>query len=322
MVQVSVVVPARNEQARLEACLDSLLRQDYPNGYEVIVVDDHSTDGTAAVAARFGVTVLQLADDSAGGAAARNAGVEHARGNVVAFTDADCRPAQDWLRHLLVPFQDPGVGVCGGEVVGRGGSIVARYVEAAGIFRLESRMRAQPWPILVTANVAYRKTVFQVLGLFDASLGGAADMEMSWRVAQDGCFRVVACPTAVVSHLHPSTVGGLYQQWYSYGAGRARLVASLQHRGGLVREGLRQSCLALVSCALALLRAAWRFVRQPKKGGGQLVFPFLDAVRAVAFAAGYWQGARGRMPSGSWRERAAGMAPKPAKAACKPQGRG
>lgn len=322
MVQVSVIVPARNEQARLEACLESLLHQDYRGGYEVIVVDDHSTDGTAAVAARFGITVLRLADGNAGGAAGRNAGVEHARGEVVAFTDADCRPAQNWLQHLMAPFQDPVVGVCGGEIVGLGNSMVARYVEAAGIFRLDSRMRAKPWPILVTANVAYRKTVFEALGPFDASLRGAADMEMSWRVAQDGRFRVVGCPTAVVYHLHPSTVGEAYQQWCGYGAGRARLVARVQDRGVLLREGLRQSCLALASCVLALLRAAWRFLRRSQNGGEQLVFPFLDAVRAVAFAAGYWQGARGRMPSGSWRERSAGRAPRPAEVASKLRARG
>lgn len=322
MVQVSVVVPARNEQTRLRACLESLLHQDYPGDYEVIVVDDHSTDGTAAVAARCGVTVLRLADGSAGSAAACNAGVEHARGEVVAFTDADCRPAQNWLQHLMAAFQDPVVGVCGGEVVGLGDSMVARYVEAAGIFRLQSRMRAQPWPILVTANVAYRKTVFEALGPFDASLRSVEDMEMSWRVAQDGRFRVVGCPTAVVYHLHPSTVGGLYQQWSAYGAGRARLATKKGGLGLLLREGLRQSCLALASCLLAPTRAVWRWVRHPREEAGQVLFPFLDAVRAVAFAAGYWQGAGGHMPSGTWRERAAGRAPRPGEAASKLRARG
>jgi cellulose synthase/poly-beta-1,6-N-acetylglucosamine synthase-like glycosyltransferase len=306
VVKVSVVVPARNEEARIGACLDSLLRQDYPrDAYEVIVVDDASTDRTAEVAADFGVRVLRCGGaPSSSGTAARNVGVACARGEVVAFTDADCVAEPDWLRKLVAPFRDLTVGVCGGDVVGAGGSLVTRYLERSGAFRLESLWRAQPWPIFVTANVAYRKTVFQVLGGFDPSLNAASDLEMTWRVARDGRFRLVCCPGAVVYHQHPATVRGLYEQWRGYGAGRARVVAKLWGSAAARKDGWRQGGVALSASVLSPLRVVRRLAAVGREERGYPVFPFLDAVRAVAFATGYWVATSGWSPGGSWRERA------------------
>jgi GT2 family glycosyltransferase len=306
VVEVSVVVPARNEAPRIQACLRSLLAQDYAReAYEVIVVDDASTDRTSEVAASFGVRVLRCRGASfSGGAAARNLGVACARGEVVAFTDADCVAEPDWLRKLVASFKDLTVGVCGGDVIGVGESLVARSLEQSGAFRLESLCRAQPWPILVTANVAYRKTVFHVLGGFDPSLREASDLEMTWRVARDGRFRLVCCPEAVVYHQHPATVRGLYEQWRGYGAGRARVVAKLGGRAAVLREGLHQGGVAFSASVASPLRVLRRLAAVGRGERGYPVFPFLDAVRAVAFATGYWVATLGWSPGGSWRERA------------------
>ncbi len=306
MVSVSVVVPARNERPRIHECLRSLMGQDYERDrYEVIVVDDGSTDRTAEVAASYGVTLLRLPGPSpAGGAIARNWGVARARGEIIAFTDADCVPARDWLRKLVGPFRDETVGACAGDVIGSGDSLVARYVERTGAFRLESFRRVRPWPIFVTANVAYRRKVFEVLGGFDPFLRGAADLEMTWRVARDGRLRLVCCPDAVVYHRHPATVRGLYEQWRGYGAGRARVVAKMG--GAVLNEGFRQSGLALRSGLLVPFRALRRLAAVGQEGWEEAVSPFLDAVRAVGFATGYWRAAFGRSPEGSWRERGGG----------------
>jgi hypothetical protein len=302
VVRVSVVVPARNEEPRIGECLRALLAQDYPRElYEVIVVDDGSEDCTAEVAAGLGLKVLR--QPPLGGAAARNLGVAHARGEVVAFTDADCVADRSWLRHLVAAFQDPRVAVSTGEVVGECRSAVARYVEDAGTFRLAHRWRAHPWPAFVTANVAYRKAVFDSLGGFNPALRGASDLEMGWRVAEDGRFCLASCPGAVVRHAHPTTARGLYEQWRGYGAGRCRLVTQRLGPRAAVAEGGRQSLAALCSVLLALPRSLLRLPwpgRRARAGG-----PLLDAVRAVAFAAGYWSGYRGRPPDGSWRDRAA-----------------
>ena len=306
MVEVSVVVPARNEAPRIQACLRSLLAQDCAReAYKVIVVDDASTDRTSEVAASFGVRVLRCRGaSSSGGAAARNLGVACARGEVVAFTDADCVAEPDWLRKLVASFKDLTVGVCGGDVIGVGESLVARSLERSGAFRLESLCRAQPWPIFVTANVAYRKTVFHVLGGFDPSLREASDLEMTWRVARDGRFRLVCCPEAVVYHQHPATVRGLYEQWRGYGAGRARVVAKLWGRPAAYREGVTQGVRAVAALGLLSLRVLKRGLEPGGTRWPRVAYPFLDVARAAGFAAGYWAALRGRPPQESWRERA------------------
>src|SRR5438874_11533006 len=96
-VRVTVVVPARNAEATLGRTLDAIASQCLDEPWETIVVDDGSSDGTVAIAERApgGVTLLRA--DAAGPAAARNRGAEAARGEVLAFTDADCFPAPGWL---------------------------------------------------------------------------------------------------------------------------------------------------------------------------------------------------------------------------------
>lgn len=310
-MRVSVVVPARNEELRIGRCVRALLAQDYPREqYEVIVVDDGSQDRTADVAAGFGVAVLR--QPPSGGAAARNLGVAHARGEVVAFTDADCVPVRDWLRELVAPFQDPSVAASGGDVVGEPVSWIARYIEAAGYFRLERRWHAHPWPIFVTANVAYRKAVFEALGGFDPELRGASDLEMTWRVARDGRFRLVPRPQALVWHAHPTSVRALYEQWRGYGAGGPPLIARLWGPRAVAADAWRQVARAGLSLALAVPRLLGRAAR--RRRGEEAAYPLLDVVRSVAYAAGYWSAWRGRPPDEAWRDRVA--------ASCGPVGPG
>jgi len=111
--RVSVVVPVRNGAPKLARCLQALLTQTLQPS-EILVVDAHySTDPTREVARRFPVTVVYEDYGTVGGA--RQVGVEHARGDYVAFTDADCIPGNDWLENLIREFADGIVGVGGGS---------------------------------------------------------------------------------------------------------------------------------------------------------------------------------------------------------------
>src|SRR4029079_12716421 len=109
--RISVVVCSYNGEATLWRCLDALAQLDYPD-YEVIVVDDGSTDRTAEIAAEFDVRLIRT--DNEGLSAARNTGIEAATGEIVAFTDDDAWPDRDWLRYLAHGF------ACG-DHVGIGG---------------------------------------------------------------------------------------------------------------------------------------------------------------------------------------------------------
>jgi glycosyltransferase involved in cell wall biosynthesis len=101
-VRISVVVPAYNEEMYLADTLSSLLRQSFPLPYEVIVVDNNSTDGTARLAQSFGVTVLK--EPQPGVCAARQAGTAVARGDIVISTDADTVHPRDWLSRIDAAF--------------------------------------------------------------------------------------------------------------------------------------------------------------------------------------------------------------------------
>jgi len=103
-LRFSVVVPAYNESAYLGETLEALLAQDFPGRYEVIVVDNNSTDDTAAVAAGYGVRVVHEGDR--GVCAARQAGSSLARGDIIVSTDADTLQPRDWLRTIDARFAE------------------------------------------------------------------------------------------------------------------------------------------------------------------------------------------------------------------------
>ena len=105
-MRVSVVVPARNEERFLPACLEALRRQTLGD-FELIVVDSASSDRTGEIARAFGARVIRL--EKPGVSRARQAGFEAAKGDVIASTDADTIVPPDWLERLTAPFSDPQV---------------------------------------------------------------------------------------------------------------------------------------------------------------------------------------------------------------------
>ena len=106
-MKISVVIPAYNEQQYIGACLDALQHQTRPAD-EIIVVDNNSSDTTAAIASSYRLVRL-LKEQNQGMAYARNAGYTAARGDIIARTDADCRPPPDWLATIEKRFSDVGV---------------------------------------------------------------------------------------------------------------------------------------------------------------------------------------------------------------------
>jgi glycosyltransferase involved in cell wall biosynthesis len=105
---VSIIIPTFNGSSRIIHCLDALLQQIGPTDYEILVVDDGSTDNTAEVAGRFSRVKL-IRQSNAGPAAARNRGVQESCGTIILFTDDDCIPERTWLGAMLAPFANPEV---------------------------------------------------------------------------------------------------------------------------------------------------------------------------------------------------------------------
>ncbi len=108
---VSVVVPFFNSERHLAACIESLLGQDDVGGpFEIILIDNGSTDGSASIVERYRELIV-LDEPTPGAYAARNTGIRRARAPLIAFTDADCVVAGDWLRSLRDGMQDPTIAI-------------------------------------------------------------------------------------------------------------------------------------------------------------------------------------------------------------------
>lgn len=209
-LRASVIIPAYNAEDVLPRCLRALEHQTIPQDqYEVIVIDDGSTDRTAELAREGGARVLKV--NHVGPAAARNAGAELARSDVIVFTDADCEPAPDFLERILEPFDAPVVSGARGVYRTQQKSLVARFVQLEYEERYQriARVEAEEGTVdaLDTSYAAYRRDVFLDAGGFDIRFLHAAveDHELSFRLAHDGhVFRFA--PAAAVYHWHVDSI--------------------------------------------------------------------------------------------------------------------
>ena len=124
---LAVVVPAHNAADTITGCVAALRQQRYEGPVAIIVVDDGSTDDTAALARAAGATVITTPRGRP--AAARNVGARAAEANIICFTDADCVPRPDWLNEISAPLADPAVVAAKGTYATRQRSLVARFVQ-------------------------------------------------------------------------------------------------------------------------------------------------------------------------------------------------
>lgn len=194
VLAVSVVIAARDAAATLPAALEALAAQERVPAFEVLVVDDGSTDATAVIAAAHPVVTALLTGEGEGPGAARNAGVAAARAPVVAFTDADCAPAPGWLAAGLTALAE-------------GADVVQGRVEPAGPSGPWDRTVsvAGPSPLYETANLFVDAELFRTAGGFEPWLRPrrskelAEDVWLGWRLRRRGA-RVAYAPNARVHH--------------------------------------------------------------------------------------------------------------------------
>lgn len=192
--KATVVVGTYNRINYLKKCLDSLLRLDFSE-YEIIIVNDGSADGTKEFLDSLHNDRIKVFhhEHNRGASIARNTGIEHAQGNIIVFTDDDCVVDKNWLKELLYGFTDESIGLVIGQIF-----YINKHYHGYFPERLVSNKDAK-WPM--TANVAYRKKVFEVCGGFDERFFyyNNEDSEMAIRAVSKG-FSFKRSPQAVVYH--------------------------------------------------------------------------------------------------------------------------
>ena len=234
---VSVVVAARNEEGTITRCLQSLLGQTYPaDAYEIIVVDDHSTDRTAAIVTEMAaaappmpIILLSLGERSAssGKPSAIAQGVRQARGEVILCTDADCVLPRGWIRSMAGQF-GPGVAFVAGPVLEAPvGSFLSRIqgLEFLGLITTAAGLIGAQKPIICNgANIAYRKSAFEAVDGYGDGHGSCDDETLMQRIAmrEVGSISFNKDPEAVVLTSTPRSIREFWRQRTRWAAKRGR----------------------------------------------------------------------------------------------------
>uniref|UniRef100_I2Q7H9 Glycosyl transferase n=1 Tax=Desulfovibrio sp. U5L TaxID=596152 RepID=I2Q7H9_9BACT len=286
-VDVTVVVPAYNAAGTLPATLAALAAQRFAGTVEVLVVDDGSTDATAAVAEAAGATVLRQKNQ--GPATARNAGATAGHGDILVFTDADCEPHPDFLAELTRPLADPGVSGVQGAYRTRQPQLVARFAQAEFEDRYAFTARFPCLDLVATYAAAFRREVFLQEGGFDTSypVANNEDTEFSYRLCRLG-HRLVFAPKGLVFHRHPATLRKYLRIkfWRAYW----RLAACRDHPEKVLRDGYTPGVVRLQTGLAGLLVLGLVFWPVTALGGGLAVTCGLgvlcSALPFAVFAAG------------------------------------
>jgi len=185
MVKISVIIPAFNEEKFLGNCLLSLKEQGF-NDFEIIVVDNNSTDRTAEIAKKFGA--ILVFEKNQGVAFARNKGTSVAKGEILVFTDADTILPKDWLSRIKEEFENDK------DLIAFGGS--CEFYSGPISARLASKFLLKPFLVfdkffsgdfnLMGCNMAIRRGAFLKIGGFNENLKLNEDVEISYRLRKMG----------------------------------------------------------------------------------------------------------------------------------------
>ena len=207
MLQFSIIVPTWNAEKILPLCLQALERQTIAKDrYEIIVIDDGSTDHSAEIVQKF--SAGYHFQENQGPAAARNRGAALSKGSIIFFTDADCVPDPNWLEEMSAPFARTEVTAVKGAYRTEQKSIVARFAQLEFEERFAMLEKNNSIDMVDTYSAGFRKEIFQALGGFDTRFPAAnnEDTELSYRMAEQG-HTMVFNPRAVVRHLnHPDSI--------------------------------------------------------------------------------------------------------------------
>lgn len=325
---LSVVVPCRNESRHIEACVRSILGQERPpDGFEVIVVDGMSDDGTREILDNLAKAhpELRVVDNPRRiTPCAMNVGIRVARGRYIAILGAHCQYASNYLSICVTLLHEhPEVACVGGPAVSMGRGPFGQAVAAAmshpvGIGNAKHRYPMYEGYAEGACYPVFRKEVFDKIGLYDEMLVRNQDDELNYRLAKHG-EKVFISPRARYSYFIRETPSRLFRQYFEYGYWRVAVLK--KHR---IPASLRQIVpplfmVAMVSSVIVGLSLPgwWRLtaaaipmlygmtlliagVRQSHKAGWRVavLFPVAVAIMHVAYAMGF---VRGMMKRGTDR---------------------
>ncbi len=224
---VSVIIPIYNGEKDIPDLIACLRSQTYNKTLvEYLLVDNNSQDQTFSLLQKVQKDLAQekinlkiLQENKIQSSyAARNWGIRQAKGEILLFTDADCRPLPNWVSEFVPPFQNPDIGIVVGELEAlEGNSLLERYAERCGMMSQTFLIEHPFCPYGQTANLAIRKAVFLQSGLFRPYLTTGGDADICWRIQKETPWQLTSAPKAIIRHRHRSNLKDFRSQWQRYG---------------------------------------------------------------------------------------------------------
>ena len=225
--RVSVIVPIYNGAADIPDLISCLRSQTYPKEQvEYLLVDNNSRDRTpeilqaAAIQAQAdGIQLRHLSENQIQSSyAARNQAIQNSTGEILAFTDADCRPLPQWLNLLVEPFANPKIGLVVGEISALPGkTLLEKHAEHLSSMTQKDTLAHPFCPYGQTANLAIRRQVLEEVGLFRPHLTTGGDADICWRIQRQTSWQLYFASQAIIQHRHRATIQEFRSQWQRYG---------------------------------------------------------------------------------------------------------
>jgi len=228
---ISIIIPAKNEEKLIRGCIDSLNQLDYPKDRrEIIIVDGLSTDHTADVAREMGAVVISNPKQTV--SPGRNVGFETAKGDLIAFTDADCVVDKHWLSNCIKYFEnDPSVACVGGPNLtpsdesdfGKAvGFVFDQPIFAAGSIHARELQEVKAVSSIPGCNAIYRQSVLAKVMPLDESMLTGDDTLLNRKILDLGS-QLLYTPDVIVFHYRRPTPRKLWKQFYRYAIGRLQV---------------------------------------------------------------------------------------------------
>jgi glycosyltransferase involved in cell wall biosynthesis len=244
-VSLSVIIPARNEAQYLPACLDSIRENTSSSvSVECVVVDNGSTDRTAAIAREKGALVVESRARTI--AAVRNEGVGVSSGRFLAFLDADCTVEAGWAEAIQRSLELKNVVAVGNypHVAEEG----TTWVQKTWSFLLRVRGEPERARWLPSANLAVRRDAFEAAGGFDESLTTCEDADLSYRLARRGTL-LDDPEVLVLHHREPASLGAFLRKEIWHGKDSYHRLRA----GGMVADEIPSLIIPLLALSFSLL---------------------------------------------------------------------
>lgn len=234
--RVSIIVPTFNSEKTIERCIDSLFKIDYPKDkLEIIVIDNSSKDRTSSILKKY-KNIIYLAEKRQSAARARNRGIAHSKGEIIAFTDSDCVVDRNWVKELMKPFKNRDTVCVAGLTVFKGQStVINKAAEKRGLGAyvrwMDQGERGLSWA--PTCNLAVKRDVLEKVGGFTEAFRGAAgeDIDLCWKIGKLG-YQIIFNNRAIVYHIREAwnSLPKILSKFFSRGRAEAILLEYFPER--------------------------------------------------------------------------------------------